>query len=97
MRRILYLGGKTFEISTLGDSEGRVELVERDLGVQRRLALSVFEAGWLGGLLSRISSWYHGGLYASLKGGSRCLEITRNQNGKRGVCGNSGVYDNDKG
>ena len=34
------------------------------------------------GGLSRISSWYRGGLYASLKGGSRCLEITRNQNGR---------------
>ena len=68
------------EISTDGTLEDEVELVERDSGVQRRVALSRFEAGWLGGVLSQIQLYNHGGLYASLRGGSRRLEIYRRQN-----------------
>ncbi|GFZ03395.1 hypothetical protein Acr_16g0000190 [Actinidia rufa] len=36
MRRILFLGRKTVEVSTYGVPEGKVEIIERDLGVQRR-------------------------------------------------------------
>lgn len=79
-RKILILGRKIVEISTIGVPDGMVEIVERDLGVQRGLVLSAFEAGWLGGVLSRIWSSLRWGLYATLRGGSRRLEITRRQN-----------------
>ncbi|GFZ00894.1 hypothetical protein Acr_14g0005290 [Actinidia rufa] len=62
MRRILCLGKKTLEISTVGESEGEVELVERGAGVHRRLTLSRFEAGWLGGVLTRIQQQQRWGL-----------------------------------
>ena len=37
------------EISTVEVTEGRAEIVERDLGVQRRLVLTLVEVDWLGG------------------------------------------------
>ncbi|GFY81083.1 hypothetical protein Acr_01g0008920 [Actinidia rufa] len=82
MRRILSLGRKTVEISTDGVPEGKVEIVERDLGVQRRLVLSSFDVGLLRGVLSRIHSSNRWDFYASLRGGSKCLEIFRRQNSK---------------
>ena len=45
MRRILSLGKKSVEISTDGVPEGKVVTVERDLGIQIRLVLSLFEVG----------------------------------------------------
>ncbi|GFS31727.1 hypothetical protein Acr_00g0018900 [Actinidia rufa] len=80
MRRILCLGKKTVEISTVGESEGEVELVERGAGVHRRLTLSRFEAGWLGGVLTRIQQQQRWGLNARLRGGSRQVEVIRRQN-----------------
>ena len=70
------------EISTDGVPEGKVVIVERDLEIQRRLVLSLFEVGCLGGVLSRTQSSYRWGLYASLRGGSRRLEIFRRQNSR---------------
>ncbi|GFZ09197.1 hypothetical protein Acr_20g0010050 [Actinidia rufa] len=43
-RRILYLGRKTVGVDTYGVPEGKVEIIERDLGIQRRLIVSTFEA-----------------------------------------------------
>ncbi|GFZ14619.1 hypothetical protein Acr_24g0008090 [Actinidia rufa] len=77
---MLVVGRKTVEISTVGVSEGKVVIVERDIGVQRRLILSSFEVGWLGGVLSRIHAFQRRGLYAVLRGGSRRLEIRRKHN-----------------
>ncbi|GFZ14522.1 zinc finger nuclease 3 [Actinidia rufa] len=45
-RRILVVGRKSVEISMVGIPEGRVGIVERDVGVQRKLVLSEFEVGW---------------------------------------------------
>ena len=80
MRRIIAVGGKTVQISTDGVPEGKVEIIERDLGVQRRLVLSLFEAEWFGGVLYRIHPTHRWGRYASLRGGARQLEISRGQN-----------------
>ena len=70
------------EISTDGVSKGKLVIVERDIGVQRRLILSSFEVGWLGGVLSRIQAFHRRVLYAALRGGSRRLEILIKYNGR---------------
>ncbi|GFZ11267.1 hypothetical protein Acr_22g0006650 [Actinidia rufa] len=82
MRRILSLGRKSVEISTDGVPEGTVVIVERDLGVQRRLTLTTVEVEWLGGVLSRIQASHHWGSYENLRGGSRNLEILRKYNSR---------------